>query len=416
MKFIRWPIVSLLLFALLIGFFLTDYLSNSKIRNNFEYYSSETLDTIVKIGTLNLKIFRSYLRIEDILVIDPVNKSRFAFRAKSIDLRADVSKFFERRVVFREAKIHGSYIKLTQSKEGKFAFLSENAYLTSEHEPTVVKINKIFTWTADHLNPVKILSPIKEKLTKNQSTTNKNRNFKIETLRNNTTTQLVVRGYKLKLPRDYPDFLVKTLSIANCNIDLYPHLAKSPVRFRNIFGKVFELSSRPAKHPKPVTLLAKGFIGDGSDSWFNVSARTDTYAGRTNIVIDFAVSNIFLQEVLPLVDTYVPYTRMLEITDGHLTARGRFQIREGKIIPTSVYCRLDNFTAQAAGELTGQNWLDSLYISNSFLEAVIPINDQKPYFHFETAFEKDNFRTTIHNFKLKFKPSDLDKDFLDGML
>jgi len=107
---------------------------------------------------------------------------------------------------------------------------------------------------------------------------------------------------------------------------------------------------------------------------------------------------------------------MLEITDGHLTARGRFQIREGKIIPTSVYCRLDNFTAQAAGELTGQNWLDSLYISNSFLEAVIPINDQKPYFHFETAFEKDNFRTTIHNFKLKFKPSDLDKDFLDGML
>ncbi|RLD12126.1 MAG: hypothetical protein DRI44_01705 [Chlamydiae bacterium] len=416
MKLIRWPVVSLILFALLIGFFITDYLSNSKIRNDFEYYSSEALNTIVKVGTLNLKIFRSSLRLENILVIDPVNKSRFAFRAKSIVLRADVSKFFERRMFLQEAKIHDSYIKLTQTKKGKFTFLSERAYNMAEYEPTVIKINRILTWTADHLNPVKIVSPIKKRIIENQNITNKNSSFKINTLRNNSTTQLVFRGYKLKLPRDYPDFLVKTLSIANCNIDLYPYAIKSPIKLRNIHGKIFELSSRPKKHPKPVTLLANGFVGDKSNGWFNVSARIDAYAGRTNIIIDFAVSNIFLPEFLSLVNPYTPYAKILDIESGQLTARGRFQIRKGKIVPSSVYCRLDNFTAQAVGELVGQEWLNSLSISNTFLEAVIPINNKKPYFHFETAFEKENFRTTIHNFQLKFKPSDLGDDLLDGVL
>jgi len=95
MKIIRWPVVSLLLLALLIGLFVTGYLSDSKIKNDFEYYSSEALNTIVKVGKLKLNLFHSYLRIENIVVIDPINKSKFAFKAKSIDLRADVSKFLK---------------------------------------------------------------------------------------------------------------------------------------------------------------------------------------------------------------------------------------------------------------------------------------------------------------------------------
>jgi len=415
MRIIRWPIVSLLLLALLMGLFVTGYLSNSKIKSDFNYYSSEALDTIVKVGTLKLNLFHSYLRIENIIVIDPVNKSKFAFRAKSIDLRADVSKFLERRVLLREARIHDSYVKLSQTKKGDFVFLSERAHNMAEFEPTVVKINKILTWTADHLNPVKIISPIKNKFTEKQNITNKNYNLQSNTLKNNTTTQLIVKGFKLKLPRDYPDFLVKKLLIANCNIDLFPYAAKSPIKLRNISGKFFELSSRPKKHPKPVTLLANGFIGEGTDSWFNISARIDGFAGRTNIVIDFAVSNIFLPEFLPLIDAYTPLGRIMDIDEGKLTARGRFQITEGKIVPSSVYCRLDNFTAQTIGELTGQEWLNSISISNAFFEAVIPINNKKPYFHFETAFEKEDFETTIHNFQLRFKPSDLDGDLLDGI-
>jgi len=120
--------------------------------------------------------------------------------------------------------------------------------------------------------------------------------------------------------------------VANCNIDLYPYKIESPIKLRNISGTFFELSSRPKKHPKPVTLLANGFIGDGTDSWFNISARIDGYAGRTNVVIDFAVSNIFLPDFLPLVDVYIPYVRILDIADGRLTARGRFQISEGEIV------------------------------------------------------------------------------------
>ena len=415
MKIIRWPVVSLLLLALLIGLFVTGYLSDSKIKNDFEYYSSEALNTIVKVGKLKLNLFHSYLRIENIVVIDPINKSKFAFKAKSIDLRADVSKFLERRILLREARIHDSNIKLTQTRKGKFLFLSERAHDMAEYEPTVVKINRILTWTTDHLNPIKIISPIKNSLTEKQSITNKNYKLEIDAPLDNTTTQIFVRGYRLKLPHDYPDFLAKKLLVANCNIDLYPYKIESPIKLRNISGTFFELSSRPKKHPKPVTLLANGFIGDGTDSWFNISARIDGYAGRTNVVIDFAVSNIFLPDFLPLVDVYIPYVRILDIADGRLTARGRFQISEGEIVPSSVYCRLDNFTAQAAGELTGQKWLNSLSVSNTFLEAVIPINNKKPYFHFETAFEQENFKTTIHNFQLKFKPSDLDGDLLDGV-
>ena len=415
MKFIRWPMISFFLLAMLIGFFMTGYLSNSKIRNDFEYYSSESLSTIVKVGKLNLNLFRSYLRIDNIIVIDPVNKSRFAFRAKSIDLQADVSKFLERRIYLRDARINDSYIKLTQNRKGRFVFLSERAHNMAEYEPTIVKINRILTWTADHLNPVKIISPIKNSLTEKQNITNKNYKLKIDSLQNNTTTQLVVRGYKLKLPHDYPDFLVKNLTIENGNIDLFANAAESPIKLRNISGNVFELSSRPKKHPKPVIIIANGFIGEGTDSWFNISAIIDAYAGRTNITIDFAFTNIFLPEFLPLVDAYTPYAKMMDIVDGNLTARGTFQISEGKIVPSSVYCCLDNFTAQAAGEATGQKWLSALCISNAFLEAVIPIDDKKPYFHFEDAFEKGNLRTTIHNFQLKFKPSDLDGDFLDGV-
>ncbi len=395
---------------------MTNYFSDSKIRNDFEYYSSEALNTIVKVGTLNLNIFHSYLRIENIIVIDPVNKSKFAFRAKIVDLRADISKFFEKRILLNEVKIHDSYIKLTQTKKGKFTLLSETAYNMAEYEPTVIKINKILTWTADQLNPVKIISPIDDSFTENQNPANKKLNLKINTLRNNTTTQLVVKGYKLKLPHDYPDFLVKNLLIANCNIDLFPYATKSPIKLHNIHGKIFELSSRPKKHPEPVTFLANGFIGKGTDSWFNIYVKTDAYAGRTNITIDFAVSNIFLPEFLPLVDAYTPYARILDIDSGWLTARGRFQITEGKIVPSSVYCLLDNFTAQAAGDFTGLEWLNSLCLSNTFLEAVIPINNKKPYFHFEDALEKGNFETTIHNFQLKFKPSDFKGDFLDGVL
>ena len=74
MKFIRWPVISVLLLAVLIIFFMTGYLSNSSIRNDFEYYSTEALNTIVKVGSLNLNVFHSFIRVQDIIVIDPESK------------------------------------------------------------------------------------------------------------------------------------------------------------------------------------------------------------------------------------------------------------------------------------------------------------------------------------------------------
>ena len=82
MKFIRWPFVSLILLGILFSFFYVGYFANSSIKNDLEFYSSEALSSIVRVGKLKLNVFHSVISGENIFVIDPGNKSKPAFRAK----------------------------------------------------------------------------------------------------------------------------------------------------------------------------------------------------------------------------------------------------------------------------------------------------------------------------------------------
>ncbi len=419
MRFIRWPIVSLLLLAILIGFFIIGHLSDTVIRQDLEYYSSEALDTIVQVGTLKLNVFHSVVRAEDVTVIDPGNKSRYAFRARRVDLRADVTRFFEKRVLLRDARIHNCYLRVHQTEKGEIDFLSDAAIEMAGYEPTIVKVRRILTWTADHVNPVKLVSTLRSTAepARQQPSGLEDAPDEYEQtpLPVGVETQTVVRGFRLKLPRDYPDFVLKELSVANGALEIVPYNHTRGLLLHHVWGKCFGLSSLPTKHPKPITFAAKGFVGPKSNSWFNVSGRVDIFGGRTNVLVDFALSNINLMAVLPLVSPYTEYARMLNITSGRLTMRGRFQFEDGVIHPSTIYCRLDGFSGRASGVATGQKWLDSLSISDGFIEAAIPIDNTPPYFHLDTAFENENFRTTIRDFKMKFKPSDIGDDLFDGV-
>jgi len=413
MKFIRWPVVSFILLGILLSFFYIGYFADSTIKEDLEYYSSQALNSIVRVGRLKLNVFHSVISGENIFVIDPGNKSKPAFRARQIDLRADVTRFFEQRILLREAVIKDGDLRLLQTKDGEFDFITDAAVTIADYEPVAVKIQKIMTWSADKINPIKAISTIgsaaESSLKKDESL----KKFEKLPLFIGDKTQAVVRGFQLKLPQDYPDLLIKKLLLADCSIELVPPGKKNGLILHDIQGRGFELSSFPRKHPKPITVAAMGKIGEEKDSWFNISARVDLFAGKTNVLIDCAISNLNLISVLPLVKIYTDYSDIIDISSGYLTLRGRFRFENGMIHPSTLYCYFKDLSAKAKGEKTGQKWLDSVSFQNAVLEITIPVNNTPPYFHFEEAMEKQNFRTEIKNFKMKIKASDLEGDLFD---
>ncbi len=413
MKFIRWPFVSIILLGILLSFFYIGYFADSTIRKDLEYYSSEALSSIVKVGKLKLNVFHSVISGENIFVIDPGNKSKHAFRAKQIDLRADVTKFFEQRIFLRDAVIKSGDLRLLQTKEGEFDFITDAAVAIADYEPVTVKIQKIMTWSADKINPIKAISTIGLSAESSLKKDDSLKKFEKLPLFIDSETQTVVRGFQLSLPQDYPDLLIKKLQLSDCSIELVPPGKNTGLVLHDIQGKGFELSSFPRKHPKPITVAAKGKIGKEKDSWFNISARVDLFAGKTNVLIDCAISNLNLLSVLPLVKTYTAYSDMIEIFSGNLTLRGRFKFENGVIHPSTLYCYFKNLSAKAKGEKTGQKWLNSVSFQDAILEITVPVNNTPPYFHFEEAMEKQNFRTEIKNFKMKIKASDLKGDLFD---
>ncbi len=413
MKFIRWPFVSFILLGILFSFFYVGYFADSSIKEDFENYSSEALNSIVRVGKLKLNVFHSIISAEKIFVIDPGNKSKPAFRARQINLHADVTKFFEQRIFLRDVVVKSGALRLLQTKEGDFDFISDAAVAIADYDPVLVKIQKVMTWSADKINPIKAISSIDSSSESSLKKDKSLKEFDELPLFIDTETQTVVRGFKLKLPKDYPDLLIKKLLLINCFVELVPTGKKNGLILRDIQGRGFEISSLPKKHPKPITIAVKGKIGDEDDAWFNVSARIDLFAGKTNVLVDCVISNVNILSVLPLVKTYSDYTDVIDISSGKLTLRGRFKFENGVIHPSTFYCYFNNLSAKATGKKTGQAWLNSFSFQNAVLEITVPVDNNPPYFHFEEAMENQNFRTEIKNFRMKIKASDLKGDLFD---
>jgi len=236
MKFIRWPFVSLILLGILFSFFYVGYFDDSTIKEDLEFYSSEALNSIVRVGKLKLNIFHSVISGKNIFVIDPSKKSKPAFWAKQIDLRADVTKFFEQRIFLKDVVVKEGGLRLLQTKDGTFDFISDAAVAIADYEPVLVKIQKVMTWSADKINPIKTISTIGSTAESSLKKDKSLKNFDELPLFIDSKTQTVVRGFQLKLPKDYPDLLIKKLLLANCSIELVPAGKKTGLVLHDCFA------------------------------------------------------------------------------------------------------------------------------------------------------------------------------------
>ncbi|NLF38396.1 hypothetical protein GX586_03060 [bacterium] len=417
MKIIRWPVLTFALLALLTGFFAIGQFDRNVIRGDVESVATEALDAMVRVGGLDMSVYRTSIRLDDVSVVDPGNKLKDIFHASVVDIDADMARFFEKRIVLRSVALSNGYLRLNQTEKGRFDFLSDAAVGGAAGEPTLLRVSRILSWTADQVNPMNVLAraPLPLPVPAPDSPDEVERYTRQPPLVKKEAEQ-VVRGFRLKLPRDYPDLLVNALSAEGVSIELVPYHRGASVLFHGLRGGATDLSSRPSKFPKPIVAWLTGYVGAGTDSPLIAATSVDLYGGRTNVTVEFSVTNVNLLAALPFIRGYTAYAAMLDIQSGVLTAHGKIEIRDGRPAPGSVYCRIDGFSGSFAALGKEFPWLQDMTVSDTTLEMVVPIDAKRPYFHLEQAFEKQQMRTSIKNFKLKINAKELGGDALDGML
>lgn len=415
MKIIRWPIISLALLALLVGFFLIGYAGSPHLRSNLESFATDTFDTPVSVGALDLNIYHSHIGVENITVTDPENKARYIFTAEKLDLQADLAAFFQKRIMLEYVDVVKTYVRLLQKQDGTFDFISEKAVDIADIEPTTVKVGKIVTWTADKVNPVEILAKLGPSIpNSNDESPGTPRMPGTDTSREQKKTTTRSRSYRLKIPKEYPDITVDDITVWHGRFSLYPYREITPLVLHDINGRCRNISSRPTMMPKPIAFTVRSYIGDGTQSWAKVSGSLDVYKGRTNLAFRFEATNVNLLAWLPLMRVYSPYTEMLDIKSGTMYVNGGFSCKDGVVSPSSMYIHVKNFTARATGEGLDIDWLRNLSVSDAEFDLVVPIDNTSPYIHFADAVKQQNFRVKqIRNIELRMKTDELKKEFLN---
>jgi hypothetical protein len=414
-KIIRWPIISLALLALLVGFFLIGYAGSPHLRSNLESFATDTFDTPVSVGDLELNIYHSHIGAESITVTDPENKARYIFTAEKLDLQADLAAFFQKRILLNYIDVVKTSVRLLQKKDGTFDFISEKAVDIADLEPTTVKVGKVITWTADKVNPVEILSKLGPSIPGDETDSPETlRKPEKDPSREKIKKPPSSHGYRLKIPKEYPDITVDDITVWYSRFSLYPYREITPMVLHGINGRCRNISSRPTRMPKPITFTVSSYIGDGTQSWTKVSGSVDVYKGRTNLAFRFEATNVNLVAWLPLMRVYSPYTEMLDIKSGILYVNGRFSLKDGVVSPSSMYIHVKNFTARATGEGLDIDWLRNLSVSDAEFDLVVPIDNKDPYIHFAEAVKEQNFRVKqMRNIELRIKTDELKKEFLD---
>jgi len=416
MKLIRWPALCLMLLCLLAGFFIVGQAGNTVVRTNLEAIASNEFGAQASVGSLDLSVFGSYIAAEDLALADPADAKRAVFAARHVGLYADLARFFERRALIKQAVVDDARIVLFQTQHGSLAFMSEQARLQLAHEPASVRLNRILTWTTDQINPMKAFPAMPAALIPSGGKTALDT---VPVLDHGAQQEAVVRGFRLRLPRDYPDLLLKELSVNNALIELVPFSATTGLVLHAVSGSCTELSTNPQKNPEPVRFITRGFIGEGTSSWFAIAGTVDLFAGGTNLFIDFSLNNMPVSAALPFARTYTRILDMLAIQSGFLTARGHVQLVDGVVQPSTVKLRAEGFTANAHAltDATGRDlgWLRFLSVSNSMIEAVVPIDAKKPYFHVDEAIKKQDVKVELKNIEFKINLGKDGTKALDGL-
>ncbi len=411
MKIIRWPAVCAALLILLIGFVLISFSDNPTVHRNFEYLASRTFSTPVNLGTLQLDVSHSHIRLEELSISDPENKARNLFTAGIIDLQAEPAAFFEKRVALSYVDASNVFATMYQLKNGRFDILSPAARAVVDMEPTSLKVKRLTTWAADRVNPVSLLTDPRQEQTGPDDVA------PLEPARekNNAAHSPPRRdsGFALAVPQSYPDLIVHALNLTGCSLLLHSSSKDTSLFLHGLTAVCRELSSRPKVYAQPVSFSARSYVGDGTGSWFTVSGSFDISSGKTNISLIFELNDIAILPCISFARTYTPYVDMLAISSGRLSAKGTFTLKDGLILPGTLYLHAQDFSARASGNTTDLEWLNSLSVTDADFDLLVPIDNIKPYVHFDTAVKQQNIRIKkMKNIELKIKTDQLKSDFL----
>ncbi|GEM_PF-1243198 len=412
MKLIRWPALTLMLALLLVGFFAISQVDNTGVRQRFETIATRELDTVVRLGALDVSVFRSTLRGQNLQVTDPSQRGRNIFVAREFQCWADLARFFERRVLLKDVYASGVYVRVQQQRDGYFVFLNETALRLAQYEPVGLRIKNIMTWTSDNMNPLRTFAAQKEA----EDAARHDAPAAVARDAMSGPTQVVARGFVLNLPRDYPDLLVRRLTLEDVTIEVVPFGALTSIVLHGISGVCENLSSRPGVLPEPITFHAQGLASLDQPAPFAATGLIDLFADQKTVQIDFALSNMALRTLLPIAEVYSPLFRLMNIESGALTARGRVELRNNVVVPTEVFMSVQQLTANFDALKDLVPWLRALNFRDSSLTMQVPIDGRRPYMHFDEAIKKQQVSTEIHNFEMRINPRDANKNFLDGIL
>ncbi len=416
MRLIRWPVVCLMLVVLLAGFFIIGQVDNGLVRGNFETVATRELDTLVRLSDIQVSVARSTIHGEDLQVTDPSERGRNVLAVKAFTCRASLPRFFERRIVLEQIWLSGAYVRVHQLRDGRFSFLSETAMRMLPYEPMALRLRNVLTWTADNVNPLRVFAAQQEAGQAARLPSPPRNSLSNLPVMTHGTTQILARGFVLSLPHDYPDLLIEQLTLCDSTIEIVPQQPGPSLILHGINGGCANLSSRPDIVPDPIVFMAEGFIGDGSTCSFHAAGSVDLFARHNTAQIGFAFTNFPITAMAPLAAAYTPYLQKLQVSSGLLSANGQISLHTNVLDASSVYMRVAGLTAQADALKDDLPWLRSLNFRDTSLEMSVPIDSRRPYVHIDEALRKEQVRTEIHDFEMRFNPNEMGKGLLDGIL
>ncbi|MCX7847679.1 MAG: hypothetical protein N2595_06605 [bacterium] len=402
MRIIRWPAVALCSLGLLVGFFWIGHSGDEVIRRNLETFGACELNTLFKIGALDLSIYESYLRAGDVEVMDPGQRGRALFTAREVDLRADMKSFFERRAGLKEAHVEGATARVLQTRDGRFVFLSETARTMLRYEPLGVRVRRIMSRATAQMNPLLVGGEIVSRLGGGAA-----RLLTGEVARS--------REFRLTVGARRPEFYLDLLTVSNGVVELVPWGGGEGLVVHGLHGYCTGISSLPRAHDQPIIFGAFGYVGGGTDAWLAAVGEVDLRGTATNVVVAFAFSNIALRSVMPFARVYTGFFDNLQVEGGRLSARGRVAVQGRKVEPSEVDLHVDELSGRAEGFVGELAWLNALMISNASLAMRVPVDSTPPYVHIDRALKDQKVRTQVERFELRVNVRDLQHDFLRGL-
>ena len=389
-----------MLALLLVGFFLIGQKGNTAVRTELEDIADAALDTVVEVGHLDLNVYGSHVHVEDIEVTDPAERSKALFRAEDVDVVADLAGFAAEHVILRSLALSNAYLRVALLPNGELQFLTDTTVDMSAYEPSLVRAARVITWATDQVNPFHVSAALPGENDLPRSKREPAAHYQSRTL---------------DMPRGGPDLVIQQLSVDNGTIEITTRELPEPLTLHTARGMATGISSKPREHTEPIAFSVAAFFGRGTEAWLAGDGTLDLRGGRTNVSVRFAVSNIALNPVLPLAKLYSQTLGDLAVAGGMVDARGQVTFKNGVIMPTSLALNVRGLTASAQGD-EAHPWLNGLAFNNATLDTVVPIDNNPPYVHFDTAFAQRRMKTKMENVDIRINLQDVKDDFLDGML